>query len=56
MHRGLVGPCRINGCPCDEFADPKPVQNASPRRVCFEIPEGFIARVEITPIGAGNGS
>lgn len=48
---GKVEGCRITGCGCGAFVEPKPepVDPARSQRVCFDVPPGYVVSVSLIP-------
>jgi hypothetical protein len=48
---GKVALCRITGCGCTAFVEPKPepVEESGPRRVCIDVPDGYVLSMSLIP-------
>lgn len=48
-----VGACRVTGCGCMAFVEP-PIETppGAPRRVCIDVPDGYVLSVSLIPAGA----
>jgi hypothetical protein len=47
---GDAVPCRITGCGCTALVEPAaPAQADSPRRICIDLPDGYMVSVSLVP-------
>lgn len=47
---GKVGRCRITGCSCEGWTEePVAAPVAGPRRVCIDVPDGYVLSVSLIP-------
>lgn len=47
---GKVGGCRITGCECGSFVEaPIETPPGAPRRVCIDVPDGYVLSVSLYP-------